>query len=242
MKARTRLIVIGVVALLVCLIFYLFFIKSRKSELSDVKSEVEAAESETATLQIQLQQLQQLQENAPELEAELQRIRQFVPKENEVPNFIFQVQEEADEAGVDFVQVSPELPKTPAEDPTGTTLAQVRLTIGASGGYFAVQDFMRRLYELDRALRIDTMTIATGAAEGGAEVEGAAQGPSDSLTVQMTARIFFELPAGTVPGAATGTTTAPATTPAPAATPAATAPADSGATEAPAGETEEETE
>jgi Tfp pilus assembly protein PilO len=239
MKARTRLIIVGVAAVLVSLIFYMFFIKSRQSELSDVRAKVESAESKTAQLQIELQQLQQLQENAPELEAELQRIRQFVPTDHEVPNFIFQVQEAADESGVDFVQISPELPKTPAEDPSGTTLAQVRVIIGANGGYFAVQDFMRRLYELDRALRIDTMTVATAAAgEGGATAGAAAQ---DTLTVQLTARIFFELPAGTAPGGATGETVPAPTETAPAASPEATAPADPGATEAPA-ETEEETE
>jgi Tfp pilus assembly protein PilO len=184
---------------------------------------------------VQLQALQQLQENAPELEAELQRIRQFVPTNHEVPNFIFQVQEAADESGVDFVQISPELPKQPAEDPTGTTLAQVRITIGATGGYFAVQDFMRRLYELDRAVRIDTMSVAAG----GETSQGGDQ--SGTLTVQMTTRIFFELPAGTVPGA-TGTVPAPTETVAPEGSPGATAPADPGATEAPedAGETEEE--
>ena len=234
MKARTRIIIVAAAAVLVSLMFYFFFIKSRQTELSDVRTQVDSAESETGALRVQLQALQQLQENAPELEAELQRIRQFVPTNHEVPNFIFQVQEAADESGVDFVQISPELPKQPAEDATGTTLAQVRVTIGASGGYFAVQDFMRRLYELDRALRIDTMTIATGGAtEDGGE-------PSGTLTVQMTARIFFELPSGTVPGA-TGTETVPAPTEtvAPEGSPGATAPADPGATEAPEGGTEE---
>ena len=101
------------------------------------------------------------------------------------------------------------------------------MTIGASGGYFAVQDFMRRLYELDRALRIDTITVAAGS-EGGAAPEAGTEGATDTLTVQMTARIFFEFPAGTAPGAGAGTSTVPPptqTTPAPAASPEATAPA-----------------
>jgi Tfp pilus assembly protein PilO len=233
MSARTRIIIVAAAAVLVSLVFYFFFIKSRQSELSDVRTQVDTAESESASLRIQLQTLQQLQENAPELEAELQRIRQFVPTNHEVPNFIFQVQEAADESGVDFVQISPELPKQPLEDATGTTLAQVRVTIGASGGYFAVQDFMRRLYELDRALRIDTMTIATGA-------EGAA-GPTatGTLTLQMTARIFFELPSGTTPGAiGTAPAPAPAETVAPEASPAATAPAEPGATATPEEDTQ----
>ena len=223
MSARTRLIIVGVAALLVSLLFYFFFIKSRQAELSDVRAEVSAAEAETSALQADVQRLEGLEENAPQLEAELQRFRQFVPEQHEVPNFIFQVQEAADESGVDFVQITPELPRPPAEA-AGATIAQVRVTIGAGGGYFAVQDFMRRLYELDRALRIDTMQLGAGP-EGGAETGQA----TDALTVSMTARIFFELPAGATP-VAPGT--APAT-PAPAASPAATtAPSPDGSAEA----------
>jgi hypothetical protein len=96
-------------------------------------------------------------------------------------NFIFQVQDSSNSAGLDFVQITPELPKAPAE---GADLAQVRATIVAKGGYFALQDFLRRLYGLDRALRVDTVAVAVDSLE-----------PFGTrLAMTITARFFYEVP------------------------------------------------
>lgn len=226
MTGRTRLIVAGVAAFLVCVLFFVFFIRPRQSNLSKVNQDIEAAEAENAQLRITLDRLQGLRAQSAELEATLEEIRGFVPEEDELPNFIFQVQEAANLAGVGFHQVTPELPKTP---PEGAPLAEIRTTITAQGGYFSLQDFIRRLYALDRALRIDTLTL--GPAEE-AETQttttttttGTPEAADGDLTLTVTARIFFELPEGAT-GAApttptTGATPAPTTTtPAPAATP-----------------------
>ena len=87
------------------------------------------------------------------------------------------------------------------------------MKLGSSGGYFSLQDFIRRLYELDRAVRIDNLTMA------GTQTETAGV----EITLDLTARIFFELPGapGSTTEAPPNTTTAPATgeTPAPATTP-----------------------
>jgi Tfp pilus assembly protein PilO len=209
MRGRGRLIlaILGVLVAL-ALVFFLV-VNPRRNELSDLRVQVEQEEQLTQQLQTELARLQALEANAPELEAELARIRGFVPIQPEVPNFIFQVQEAANRAGLDFVQITPELPKQP---PEGAALAEVRMTIGAKGGYFAMQDFIRRLYNLDRALRYDNFTLAFESDEFGL------------IRLDMTgnARIFFELPepAGAATGTTTGTTgTAPAASPAPTTTP-----------------------
>jgi Tfp pilus assembly protein PilO len=209
MNARTRLIVAVVVAVLVVLLAYFFLIKPRKSELTDVRAQVESEENQTISLRSQLDALQALQRNAPKLQAELDRIRDLVPQEHEVPNFIFQVNDAAAASGVELVQLTSELPKQP---PEGAQLAQVRITIGGEGGYFAIQDFVRRLYSLDRAVRIDILDLTAGAA-----------GDSTGVTMTATARIFFEAPAG-VTGIAPTTPAQPTTPTAPPAEPAAPSP------------------
>lgn len=206
MTPRTRLIlaVLGVLVILVA--FFFFFIRPRQQELSDVRDSIAAEEARTTQLESELARLQDLQANAPELEAELARIRGFVPKDDEVPNFIFLVQDAANAAGVDFVQITPELPKPP---PEGAALAEIRVQIGAGGGYFAIQDFVRRLHNLDRAVRLDGMTLS---GEEDEETGGV------TITLASTARIFFEAPAAAT-GAidpATGLPAAPTPTPAPA--------------------------
>ena len=205
MSARARLILVIVGALVVCALFYFFAIRSRQSELGEVRAQVEDEENRTQQLQTELERLQQLQENAPRLEARLAEIREMVPETNEVPNFIFQVQQAASQAGVRFVQITPQLPKPP---PEGAQLAEVPSTVSAKGSYFSMQDFVRRLYDLDRAARIDNLTLA---AEESADEEAA--GPSQELVLETTTRVFFELPTGAPAGT---TTTTPETATAPA--------------------------
>jgi Tfp pilus assembly protein PilO len=203
MSARARMILTAVASVLVLAAFFFLFIRPRQNELGKVRDEVEQEEARTVSLRSELRRLQALQENAPELEAELARFRELVPRNHEVPNFIFLVQEAATEAGVDFVNITPELPKAP---PEGAPVAEVRATIGAGGGYFSVQDFLRRLYDLDRALRVDSVTMAAQEEES----------EESTLRLDMVSRVFFEPPggvAGAATGTATGTTTETTTTP-----------------------------
>jgi Tfp pilus assembly protein PilO len=186
MSGRTRLIATVAIVLVVCLLFYVLFVRGKQSDLSKVQAETRNEQARTVSLQAQLQQLKQLQAHAPQLQAELSDIRKLVPKDNEVPNFIFQTQEAANQAGVSFLEITPELPKQP---PEGAALAEVRITIGAQGGYFAVQDFIRRLYGLPRALRIDNIALTGTAGANGATV----------VQFQATARVFYELPTAAPP-------------------------------------------
>lgn len=215
MSARTRLILAAVVSLLVILLAYFLLIRPRKGELADVRAQVEQEENLTVQLRGQLDSLQALQRNAPQLQAELDRIRDLVPQEHEVPNFIFQVNAAAAASGVELLQLTPELPKQP---PEGAQLAQVRVTIGGEGGYFAIQDFVRRLYSLDRALRIDVISLAAG----GETTDSTAT----TVSMTATARIFFEAPTG-VSSIAPTTPTAPVPPTAPPAASAAPSPAAS---------------
>lgn len=193
MSPRARLILAAVLAVVVWVAFFFLFIRPRQNELAEVRDQVSAEEARTATLQAELTRLQDLQARAPELEAELARIRQLVPRDHEVPNFIFLVQDAANAAGVDFVSIAPSLPQTP---PEGAALAEISSSITAGGSYFAVQDFIRRLHNLDRAVRLDNITLSGTEDEETGVVE---------LSFTTQARMFFELPAApaaaTTPGA-----------------------------------------
>jgi Tfp pilus assembly protein PilO len=201
MTGRARMIIAGVAALLVCVAFFFFFIRPRQGELADVKDEVAAEEAQTLQLQAELARLQDLQARAPELEAELAKIRQLVPQTHQIPDFIFQVQDAANQSGVNFVSITPELPKPP---PEGAAVAEVRMSIAAGGGYFAVQDFIRRLYDLDRAVRIDNLGLTGN--------ENAQTGQIE-ISFAGAVRMFFEIPGAAAPPT-TGTTT-PVESPAP---------------------------
>jgi Tfp pilus assembly protein PilO len=202
MTGRTKLIlsVLGVVAVAVATFF--LAVRPRQNELGRVRDKVAKEEDRTQALEAELAHRRQLQKNAPELEAQLAKYRELVPEEDQVANFIFQVQEAANQAGVGFIEITPELPSPPEE---GAPVAQVKAVIGARGGYFAVQDFFRRLYGLDRAVRIDEVSMT-------AEEDTATQ--ETLVELGATARIFFELPEGASAATTTESTT-DTTTPAP---------------------------
>ncbi|HEX2049130.1 MAG TPA: type 4a pilus biogenesis protein PilO [Actinomycetota bacterium] len=182
---RAQIVVAIVASIVVLALFFFMFVSPRRDRLSEVRAEIETARQETVTLQAELDRLQALQDDAARLNARLVEVRKLVPENDELAQFIFQLQDEANRAGVSFVQVTPELPKPP---PEGAQLAEIRLTIGAEGGYFSIQDFVRRLYELERALRVDILQMA-----GTQDVETG----ETTIDMEAIARIFFEIPPGT---------------------------------------------
>ena len=219
MSTRVKLILAGVLALLVCVVFYFFFVRPRSQELDKTNNEIDAAEAQTSSLQAQLADLRALKEQEPQLRAELNEIRELVPQSDETANFIFQLQDSATAAGVPFIRLDPEDPRPAPED---SSVAQVRTTIGAQGGYFSLQDFVRRVSELDRAVSIDNFSMTS--------VEGEEAEERGRVQLQMVVRIFFEVPEVQAPVATPGEVPATTETPAPGATPApGTTPAPEGA-------------
>lgn len=201
MRGRSRLILTIVGMLVLSLVVFFLFVKPQRAELAQVRLQVDEANAKTVQLQAELERRQGLQENAARLEAQLTKIRRLVPVRAEIPNLMFQIQDAANAAGLDFVEITPQLPKTP---PEGATLAEVRMVIGAKGGYFAVQDFIRRLYALDRAVRIDNFGLTSEVADGVVRI-----------TMTSGTRVFFELPEVAPVAVAPGTVPTPTPTPTP---------------------------
>jgi len=209
MKQHKQVILGSVAIVLVMAMMFFFLVGPRRSQLKDTESQVVAAESQTVVLETELARLESLQKRAPQLQAALDDISDLVPQENRVSSFVFQVQQEANRSGLDFISITPQLPKTP---PEGAPLAEVKIDIGAKGSFFTIQDFIRRLTELNRAVRVDGFTMAT--------IDEAGE---DRVELTASARIFFEQPAGTAAPTAPGETPVPteggeATTVAPPAT------------------------
>ena len=111
MKEHKQVILGSVGLVLVMALMFFFLISPRKADLAEAKEAVTAAESETVVLQTDLTRLQGLQKNAPQLQAALDQIRKLVPDDDNVSNFVFQTQQEADESGLEFVSITPQLPR-----------------------------------------------------------------------------------------------------------------------------------
>lgn len=213
----------AVIAVVVILAgWYLLLWSPASSDLDKAKARKTAAEQRQAQVQSEITRLRAAQRNEPQNRAKLETLRTAIPDDPALGQFIIDVNDAATRAGIDFVSISPSLPRAPAvvaavtpttlagsTATTNTTVAgtvvtpaastapaEIAVTLQIGGGYFQVLDFLNRLDALPRLVVTDTLNMT-------ADNFG-------RLTVGISARTFLRaVPAG-YGGPATTTTTRPA--------------------------------
>lgn len=196
MSRRLALIGFGAAGVLLVLWFLLLW-GPQGGRLDDAKARRAAAENQNGTLEVRLARLQEAQERAPQLLADLERLRAAVPDDPALAQFILDANTIAEDAGVEFLSIAPGVPSPSL---TGGPPV-VNLQIAVNGGYFQVLDYLDRLDALSRVVVVDSLTLTPATEEG--EV---------NIGVQLSARMFTSalLPTAEVPAtdpSATSTTT-----------------------------------
>ncbi len=214
MPMRTRAVLVGVVFVLFVVLWFFFMFRPNQARIAELRDQQTATQHEIDSLQAQLTRLQELRDREPELRAELLRLQDALPSDPRLPDFILQIHEAANLAGVEFLSITPSLPAefTPAADAPAPPqpLQAVAVTISTTGRYFALEDFIIRIERLRRAVRINSFTLAPGGEEDPV-------GASPTLSVSFQMQMFV----GGVPGPAPApeqtdeTTVAPTPEPAP---------------------------
>lgn len=146
-------------AVLVIALWWLFLYSPGQDELGRLEDEVAAAETETASLQQRVAALEAVRARAPETEAAIAQLFSIVPDDPALSGALRQIGAAAGDAGVELVSVTTPRPVV-VDELSG--LYSISLNITASGSYFQVVDFLRRLEDpaiTARGLVFNTMTI-----------------------------------------------------------------------------------
>lgn len=195
MSRRTILVASAASVVLLALWFLLLW-GPQGDELEGARERRAAAEAENTALELRLARLRAAQEQAPQLMADLDDLRRAVPDDPQLAEFIFDANEAATEAGVDFISIAPGVPSLVAPLPPTITL-----NISVLGEYFSVLDYLERLDDLPRIVVIDSLGLTPIESDSGQE----------DLRVEITARMFAtsapQLGGPPVPAEATTTTT-----------------------------------
>lgn len=221
MSVRTQAILVGAGFLLLVLLWFFLGFRPQQDRINELRDQQEETQSEIGNLRAQLERLQELQRMEPQLRAQASRLQDALPTDPRIPDFILQVQDAANLAGIDFLSISPSLPSPftpPGADQQGgpADLQSISVSIQTTGTFFELEDFIIRLERLPRAVRINTFSLSPG---GGAE--GDQPGASPTLSVTFAMQIFLETAEPVSPG--TGGSPPAGATPAPDATAAAEA-------------------
>lgn len=113
MSMRMRFVGLVALTLVVTVVWYVAAFKPSRTKLGEVRADVERTQAEVASLTAKLEHLQQLKANEKELREEFARFKDALPVEPAVSDFILDVQEAADQAGISFLTIAPALPTEP---------------------------------------------------------------------------------------------------------------------------------
>lgn len=208
MSRRIRMILVGVAVLLVAVMAWFFLLSPMRGDIASLETQIEQQTTELSAAKVQLAQAQATREEGNKNQARLLELAKMMPTAEEIPSLLLQIQDLADQSGIDFVAITP-------SDTVASEVGDYRglaLDLEFSGTYFNVSDFIYRAENMvagpGRLLAIKDLDLQTGEAPEGGNV-------SPELNVNMTLYAFLAgggEPASAVVAAPTTDGTTDATT------------------------------
>lgn len=186
---RRNVIIMILLLIVIAVAFFFLLFQPQSRNIEDARLAADAMEQREQELQLELRRLESLKAQAPELQAKLQKLDSAIPTNDpQLAQFILLVEEAANTSGIEWLSVAPSVPAASEGQPN--TL-EVTISMNITGGYFQIQDFMVRLENLSRALKISSVSLSPG--------------ELPSLTVSMQMKMFLTTaPQAAVPAPAGG--------------------------------------
>jgi Tfp pilus assembly protein PilO len=199
---RGRIVIAAVLVVVVVLVAWNALIYGPAGDdLEEATEARDAAEQELATLDARLERLRDQAENQPERQALKEELSANIPELPQLETFIRSADDIRAQTGVDWISVAP---AEPAPGPTG--ISEIRMTIQLEGGFFQVQEYLKRLEDLTRLVVVDAIQIGTGGeTDDGSGIPSLSGAPT--LTVSLTARMFTQATGLVTPATPVTTTT-----------------------------------
>lgn len=196
---RDKLIITAVGLLITVIALAALTIIPQYQQLQQIAADIETANAQVDASKSLLAQRQAAKDRSVETNAETLRLLNMVPENPEQAAFIIELQDAALDAGVEFLTMNP------GEPSAGSSFTTLPMVLGVTGSWSDTIDFMRRLNQLSRAVRIVSF------------VAGGATAPNeDTQKVETVVTSQITLEAYAIPASASSpTTAAPAPAPAP---------------------------
>ncbi len=153
-------------AVIIILLSFLFFFlvwRPMKGRLDQVRQEQTEEIKKARSAQVTLQRLQQLKQQAPEIESQLIELSRRMPEDPAIPSLIIELQQLANESGLNFVSFTPSQPTelgNYSSLPIDMTLQGYFNRVREDGG--SLLDFLYRLEHFPREIKVVSVNITPG--------------------------------------------------------------------------------
>ncbi len=175
-------------AVLVVLLFvaaWFLLISPKRSEAAELRDQTLAQQDMNRQLQQKIAQLETLAQDLPRQRARLKVIEQQLPPAPDLPSFVRSLDAAAKAAGVSLEELNPQVPVSREAASTaggaavtpgaaGATqakagapyLQEIPFSIGVTGEFAGVVDFLNRIEDLRRPLVVTTVVVDARAEDG----------------------------------------------------------------------------
>lgn len=185
MSRKMRLILMSVGLVVVAALCWFFLLSPLRGQIADTEQAIEDQRQQLMVAQTELAQAEATKEEGRRNQARLLELNKMVPPTEELPSLLLQLQDLADQSGIDFIALTPGQPRASEASAAYEILP---LDLQFSGTYFDVSDFIWRAEQMvggpGRLLAIKSL----GLGGKGAAAEG---GVSPTLSVSMSMYAFL---------------------------------------------------
>lgn len=188
LSPRDEIIVGVVVVILLVVALSMLLVRPQFAALSDVSKRQAEEETKIRNAEAELQLLKAAKSEALQVQADLIKVNNRVPDSPQLPSLVVEIQDLANEAGIDFISIKP------AEMVATGEYTTLPIELGLHGQFFDVVDFLYRLQHLTREIRVEKLDLSKQLTPGG---ESAAE-DDGGLDLSITANVYVM---GSVPGA-----------------------------------------
>ncbi len=150
---RDQILLAVIVAVLLVLGFGILGLRPQLSRVADLRAQQREEQKKRQNSKATLERLREAKKEAAETESRLIESRKSLPEDPQLASLIVEIQDTANQAGVDLVSIKP------GEMTRQTNLTNIPIQMHIAGSFFDLVDFLYRLKDLKREIRIDAMTI-----------------------------------------------------------------------------------
>ena len=156
--------------------WWFFFISPRNAQIDDFGQQLATAQTEESALLVQIRTLEEIRESEAAYLGAIVQLEQLIPQQPMLDQFIEQIFALTNSSGVELQTLSPSLPA----QIEATALRQIATSIQIEGDFFEVIGFLFALNDMERLVRIDSISVASGSDEEGRTL----------LSVSLELRLF----------------------------------------------------
>ena len=161
---RRGALLLGLIgAVLIAVLWWFFLVTPQNDEISSLDDQTAALQLEESSLQAQKAQLLEIRDNELTYMTAGASLERLIPSDPELATFIDDVNILARETGISINALTPALPAGEAED----VFQSISVFMDLEGQFFEVLGFLYGLSDMERLVRVDSVTLNVGAEENG---------------------------------------------------------------------------